>query len=161
MAENPGILQSSIWPLPAYYFKVEIDGSQIMFQKVSGLEVKTNFVTYAHGNMNQPSNMNIAGRTVYEDVTLEKGYFVGNSDLYDWWKMNLSVAEKKTVVIKLMSRDGSDENDREFPEITWTLSEAMQVQLTFPEMDSTNGSTPAIEKLVIRFNSMDVNIAPE
>ena len=74
------------YPLPMFHFKVEIENMQghTSFQKVSGLEAKTNFVKYSHGNTKQSHDYNIPGRTVFTDVTLEKGIFVGDKALYEW-----------------------------------------------------------------------------
>ena len=95
------------YPLPAFYFKVRIDGisGALGFQKVSGLEAKTNFVSYSHGNTKQSYDYNIAGRTVYTDATLEKGVFSGDIDLFEWWKNNLSTAVKRNVQIDLLNED--------------------------------------------------------
>ena len=67
---------ASNYPLPAFYFQVRIDGisGALGFQKVSGLEAKTNFISYSHGNTKQSYDYNIAGRTVYTDATLEKEF---------------------------------------------------------------------------------------
>ena len=97
------------YPLPAFYFQVKIDGisGALGFQKVSGLEAKTNFVSYSHGNTKQSYDYNIAGRTVYTDATLEKGVFSGDTDLFEWWKNNLSTAVKRNVQIDLLNEDGN------------------------------------------------------
>jgi len=114
------------YPLPMFHFKVEIENMQghTSFQKVSGLEAKTNFVKYSHGNTKQSHDYNIPGRTVFTDVTLEKGIFVGDKALYEWWKENLSVPSKKVVTIMLL-------NPSQDTAITWTLNDAMPVQITF------------------------------
>ena len=48
--QSGGLIQDSNWPMPAFYFQVKIDGisGALGFQKVSGLEAKTNFVAYSH-----------------------------------------------------------------------------------------------------------------
>jgi len=140
------------YPLPMFHFKVEIENMQghTSFQKVSGLEAKTNFVKYSHGNTKQSHDYNIPGRTVFTDVTLEKGIFVGDKALYDWWKENLSVPSKKAVTIMLL-------NPSQDTVITWTLNDAMPVQITFSELDSQKTGSPAIEKLILKCNTIDVS----
>ena len=139
------------YPLPAFYFQVKIDGisGALGFQKVSGLEAKTNFVSYSHGNTKQSYDYNIAGRTVYTDATLEKVVFSGDTDLFRWWKNNLSTAVKRNVQIDLLNEDGD-------VEISWKLEDAVPLQMTFAELDSQKKGGPAIEKLVVKYNSLEI-----
>ena len=142
---------ASNYPLPAFYFQVRIDGisGALGFQKVSGLEAKTNFVSYSHGNTKQSYDYNIAGRTVYTDATLEKGVFSGETDLFKWWKNNLSTAVKRNVQIDLLNENGD-------AEISWKLEDAVPLQMTFAELDSQKKGGPAIEKLVVKYNSLEI-----
>ena len=142
---------ASNYPLPAFFFQVRIDGisGALGFQKVSGLEAKTNFVSYSHGNTKQSYDYNIAGRTVYTDATLEKGVFSGDTDLFEWWKNNLSTAVKRNVQIDLLNEDGN-------VEISWKLEDAVPLQMTFAELDSQKKGGPAIEKLVVKYNSLEI-----
>ena len=36
------------WPIAKYHFRVTIDGEQISFQEVSGLEASTDVIEYRH-----------------------------------------------------------------------------------------------------------------
>ena len=148
--------KEKIWPLPAFYFQVEIGQSVFQFQKVTGLEAKTNFLTYSHGNSKQNYDYNIAGRTVYGDVTMEKGVFSKDVRLFEWWKNNLIEAKPQTVLIKLGSMASEDGKTKFSPEMSWSLSAAIPVQINFSEMDSQKKGAPAIEKLVIKFADMVV-----
>ena len=148
--------KEKIWPLPAFYFQVEIGQSVFQFQKVTGLEAKTNFLSYSHGNSKQNYDYNIAGRTVYGDVTMEKGVFSKDVRLFEWWKNNLIEAKPQTVLIKLGSMASEDGKTKFSPEMSWSLSAAIPVQINFSEMDSQKKGAPAIEKLVIKFADMVV-----
>jgi phage tail-like protein len=148
--------KEKIWPLPAFYFQVEIGQSVFQFQKVTGLEAKTNFIKYSHGNSKQNYDYNIAGRTVYGDVTMEKGVFSKDVRLFEWWKNNLIEAKPQTVLIKLGSMASEDGKTKFSPEMSWSLSAAIPVQINFSEMDSQKKGAPAIEKLVIKFADMVV-----
>ena len=148
--------KEKIWPLPAFYFQVEIGQSVFQFQKVTGLEAKTNFIKYSHGNSKQNYDYNIAGRTVYGDVTMEKGVFSKDVRLFEWWEKNLIKAEPQNVLIKLGSMASEDGKTKFSPEMSWSLSAAIPVQINFSEMDSQKKGAPAIEKLVIKFADMVV-----
>ena len=46
-----GEAQDNIWPLPKFYFKVEVDGGiTASFQEVSGLDTETDVTEYRHGD---------------------------------------------------------------------------------------------------------------
>jgi hypothetical protein len=44
---GPGDVQDKFWPLPKFYFSVDIgDVTDIAFQEVSGLDVETGVIVY-------------------------------------------------------------------------------------------------------------------
>lgn len=50
MADD-GASQNAVWPLPAFYFKVEIeDVAALSFKEVSGLEVEIDPIEYRAGD---------------------------------------------------------------------------------------------------------------
>jgi|TARA_B110000046_G_scaffold185530_1_gene227566 phage tail-like protein len=149
--QSGGLIQDSNWPMPSFYFQVQIDEfpDALGFQKVTGLEAKTNFVSYSHGNSLQPYDYNIPGRTVFSDVTLEKGIFSGDTDLFQWWKNNLIEAKPSKVQIFLLNEDGDSE-------MSWVLDNAIPVQITFGELDSQKKGGPAIEKLVMKYSNLEI-----
>lgn len=64
--------QDNVWPLPKFYFKVEVDGLDAAFQEVSGLEAEAQVIEYRHSNSKEFSTIKMPGIKKYSDVTLKK-----------------------------------------------------------------------------------------
>ena len=46
-----GEAQDNVWPLPSFYFKVELGSlGEIAFKEVSGLDMEAQVIEYRHGN---------------------------------------------------------------------------------------------------------------
>lgn len=46
-----GEAQDNVWPLPSFYFKVELGSlGEIAFKEVSGLDMEAKVIEYRHGN---------------------------------------------------------------------------------------------------------------
>lgn len=135
------------WPLPKFYFTVEIDGTEMSFQSVEGLEAEVNVIEYRHSNSKEFSKIKMPGLTTYTNVTLKRGVFNGDVALYDWFsQIGQRSMERKTVLIKLM-----DETDA--PALTWNLNNCFPVKFTPSELNSEDDGEPAIEELEIAFES--------
>ena len=47
-----GEKQDSVWPLPVFYFKVEIGSlGEIAFKEVSGMDAEAQVIEYRHGTV--------------------------------------------------------------------------------------------------------------
>lgn len=68
-----GEVQDNVWPLPKFYFTVEIATlSEATFQEVSGLDVEAQIIEYRHGNSPDFSTIKMPGIKKYGNVTLKK-----------------------------------------------------------------------------------------
>ena len=77
--------QDQYWPLPKYYFSVDIgDFTDLPFQEVSGLDIVTEPIEYRHGNSPAMSAIKMPGIMKYADVTLKKGVFTDDNQFYEW-----------------------------------------------------------------------------
>ena len=71
-----GEKQDNGWPLPAFYFKVEIeDIGEIAFKEVSGMDMEAQVIEYRHGNSPVFSNIKMPGLKKTSNVSLKKGVF--------------------------------------------------------------------------------------
>ena len=53
-----GEAQDNVWPLPSFYFKVELGSlGEIAFKEVSGLDMEAQVIEYRHGNSPVFSNI--------------------------------------------------------------------------------------------------------
>jgi phage tail-like protein len=58
--------QDQFWPLPKFYFSVDIgDQTDLPFQEVSGLDIDTEVIEYRHGNSPVHSTIKMPGLMKY------------------------------------------------------------------------------------------------
>ena len=150
---GPGGEQDQFWPLPKFYFSVDIgDFTDLPFQEVSGLDVETEVIEYRHGNSLTHSTIKMPGLMKYGDITLKKGVFADDNQFYDWIStISLNTYERLTVVIRLLDETGS-------PRMTWTLTNAFPKQVTPTDMNSQS-SEAAIETMVLAHEGLTTEAA--
>jgi phage tail-like protein len=148
-----GADQDQFWPLPKFYFSVDIgDFTDLAFQEVSGLDIDSDVIEYRHGNSPVHSVIKMPGLMKYSDITLKKGVFTTDNRLYDWIsKISLNTYDRLTVVIRLL-----DENTT--PQMTWTLTNAWPKQITSTDMNSQS-SEAAIETIVFVHEGLKIEAA--
>jgi phage tail-like protein len=148
-----GDVQDQFWPLPKFYFSVDIgDITDIPFQEVSGLDVETEVIEYRHGNSPNHGTIKMPGLMKYGDVTLKKGVFVEDNQFYDWInQINLNTYKRVTVVIKLLDEAGD-------PKMIWTLTNAFAQKVTPTDMNSQS-SEAGIETVVFTHEGMTQEVA--
>lgn len=148
-----GADQDQNWPLPKFYFSVDIgDLTDLPFQEVSGLDIDSDVIEYRHGNSPVHSAIKMPGLMKYGDVTLKKGVFATDNQFFDWIsKIQLNTYERLTIVIKLLDEDAT-------PRMTWTLTNAYPKQVTSTEMNSQS-SEVAIESIVFVCEGIQISAA--
>jgi phage tail-like protein len=126
-----GEKQELPWPVPAFQFKVEIDGvGEIACAEVSGLEAEADVIEYRAGNSKEYSVVKMPGLMKYADITLKKGMFQDDKVFNEYFaKITMNTIERKTVTIQLLDEAAN-------PVFTWTLTNA------FPKRSRDHPSTP-------------------
>ena len=75
-----GDTQDQFWPLPKYYFSVDIgDYTDLPFIEVIGLEIGTDLIEYRHGNSPSHTPIKMPGIGTATDVTFKKGVFADDN----------------------------------------------------------------------------------
>lgn len=145
--------QDQFWPLPKFYFSVDIgDQTDLPFQEVSGLDIDTEVIEYRHGNSPVHSTIKMPGLMKYGDITLKKGVFTTDNKFYDWIsKISLNTYERLTVVIRLLDEQGE-------PKMVWTLINAFPKQITPTDMNSQS-SEGAIETIIFVHEGLRIEAA--
>jgi|UniRef100_UPI0040474500 phage tail-like protein len=145
--------QDQFWPLPKFYFSVDIgDQTDLPFQEVSGLDIDAEVIEYRHGNSPVHSTIKMPGMKKYSDITLKKGVFTTDNKFYEWIsKISLNTYERLTVVIRLLDEAGA-------PKMTWTLTNAFAKQITPTDMNSQS-SEAAIETIVFAHEGLRIEAA--
>ena len=137
-----GDTQNNIWPLPKFYFSVNINGTDYPFQEVSGLETETQVIEYRAGSSKQFSTIKMPGIAKFGNITLKKGIFVHDNNFWNWYsKIKMNTIARTTVIIKLLDESGN-------PTMTWTLQNAWPTKIQGTDLKS-DGNEVAVETLEI------------
>lgn len=135
---------SELWPIPKFHFTVTSDGvgGEVGFQEVSGLKLSTELIEYRAGNDPTYIKQRIPGLKNFDNITLKKGMFKGDTALYDWFSdVQTNVERREDITISLLDEEGT-------PIMTWTVTRCFPVTVTFPDL-SGEANEIAIEELEI------------
>ncbi len=145
-----GEAQGDVWPLPKFYFLVDI-GSQtkLPFQEVSGLDSETQVIEYRAGNNKVFSTIKMPGIVKFGNVTLKKGVFVKDNKFWEWYnKIKMNTVERVPVTIQLLDEGGN-------ATMTWTLANAWPTKITGTDLKS-DGNEVAVETIEIAHEGLTV-----
>lgn len=128
-------------PVVNFNFKVEWGGTRIGFQEVSGLKMENEVLEYREGSSKDYSTTKIPGLTKYSNITLKRGIFLGDNELYDWWKTVHDSEFRKDIIISQLN--GSFE-----PIIVYKIRSAWPVKFESSNLNAIHSGI-AIESLEI------------
>jgi phage tail-like protein len=74
-------------PLPKFFFKVTINGKEIAFQEVSGLDQESDTVEYRAGNSSNFIKSKRRGLFKSGQISMKRGTFKGDKVLLDFFAM--------------------------------------------------------------------------
>ncbi len=155
------------WPLSKFSFKISIGGfsGELDFETMDGLGATVAKMEFRDGNSKKFHKQHRPTLTSYDPVTLKKGMFQGDSEIYDWFSNVSSGAlfgDARTVTIKLTEIDfgmgGLGGSHRVL--FQWTLDKAYVTKFTPPSLDGGAESEPAVEELEISYQSFTANANP-
>jgi phage tail-like protein len=149
MADDGSAQQKTIWPLPKFAFKVEWDSTEMLFQEVSGLDISTTPIEYRVGNSKVFAPVKMPGLLKFGDVTMKKGVFKGDNDLWKWFvQVKMNVIKRVPVTISLL-------DEAQAPTMVWKLVNAWPSKLTSTDLKST-GNEVAIETIVVTHEGLTI-----
>lgn len=145
-----GEKQDAVWPLPSFYFKVEIDGiDEIAFKEISGLDVEAQIIEYRHGNSPAFSTIKMPGIQKSSNVSLKKGVFAKDNKLWDWFsKIQMNTIERKAVTISLLDQSNA-------PTMVWKLANAWPTKITGVSLKS-DGNEVAVESIDLAHEGLTI-----
>ncbi len=148
-----GEKQDNVWPLPAFYFKVEIeDIGEIAFKEVSGLDIEAQPIEYRHGNSPQFSTIKMPGIKKSSNVSLKKGVFKSDNKFFNWFnEIKLNTIKRRAVTISLLDEAGA-------PTMVWKLVNAWPTKITGVSLKS-DGNEPAVEQVDLAHEGITIENA--
>ncbi|MEL7003824.1 MAG: phage tail protein, partial [Bacteroidota bacterium] len=73
------------YPMMAYHYLVEIDGTEVRFQEVSGLDVEIEYTKYRSGDNEYFRTINVAGMQKFSGTLVcKKGIFEDDEELMEF-----------------------------------------------------------------------------
>ena len=147
----PGESQNSVWPLAKFHFEVKVGDEEWYFQEVKGLESEVEVLEYRHGKSKQFSVFKMPGMRKVTNVTLKKGLFTGDTDLFDWYNSNrMNRPDRRTVTISLL-------NERHEAEMVWTLLNAFPIKIESTDFNAQQ-SEIAVETLTLAHEDLSISL---
>lgn len=131
--------QRQRYPLPAYNFRVTVDGTSVSFAEVSGIAIEYQKATYRHG-LSYWEGERV--KTYYDEgepvsITLRKGTVRGMDVLHRW----IRERQERTLDVSLCDERGE-------PVVSWRVRNAVPVKLEAPTFDASAGDV-AVESLEV------------
>lgn len=145
-----GEAQDNVWPLPAFYFKVEVeDLGEMSFKEVSGLDLEAQIIEYRHGNSPAFSTIKMPGLKKSSNISLKKGVFKSDNKFFDWFnEIKLNTIKRRAVTISLLDEEGN-------PTMVWKLANAWPTKITGVSLKS-DGNDVAMEQLDLAHEGLTI-----
>ncbi|MBB6250768.1 phage tail protein [Nitrospirillum iridis] len=145
-----GETQNNIWPLPKFYFSVQIGSNTVSFQEVTGLDSEARPIEYRHGDSPSFYPIKMPGLGKVGNVTMRKGIFVNDTALWDWFnQIAMNTIQRQTVVVNLLDETAA-------PKMVWTLNNAWPTKITGTDLKS-EGNEVAVESVEIAYETLTIS----
>ncbi len=144
------------WPIASFHFRMTIDGEQISFQEISGLDHEVDVIEYRHGDSEVFSVIKLAGLTKTTDLTCKKGIFKDDDRLLEllnkvYEKDYYSNSDSRMdILVELLDETGETM-------MTWNITNAFPIKLTGPSLNSQS-SEVAIEEIVFTYEGLTTSL---
>jgi phage tail-like protein len=144
--------ENTTWPLPKFYFSVTGLASPASFQEVTGLESEAQVIEYRAGDSKGFNTIKMPGLAKNGNVTLKKGIFVTDSNLWTWFStIAMNTIPRSTVVVNLLDETGA-------PRVTWTLNNAFPTKYSGTDLKS-DGNEVAVETMEVAYETLTMKYA--
>lgn len=152
-----GVGAHNEWPLSKFSFEISIGGftGYVSFQGMDGMGATIATMKFRDGNSQKFYEQSRPTLTAYDPVTLKKGVFSGDTDLFDWFN-NVSqgsmFSDMRTVTIHLSELTGNGQTHM----FTWTLEKAFVTKFTPSNLDGEAENELAIEEVELTYQSFSM-----
>lgn len=143
------------YPILAFYFRVEINGTEISFQEVSGLKAKVGFAKYRHGDSENFHAINVPGIVEFDPLVCRKGLIEDDENLTELFndmfeeKAYYNQEDKFDMEVEVLNPDGE-------VVMAYLIEGAFPEEISGPKLNALANEI-AIEEMVFRYDSMKVS----
>lgn len=149
MADDGSAQSTATWPLVKFSFQVKWDDAEFIFQEVTGLSSETQVIEYRGGSSPVYSTVKMPGIQKFSNVTLKKGMFKGDKNMWDKYNLlKMNTYKRATITISLL-------DEGQAVAMSWTLTNAFPVKITVTDMKS-DGNEVAVESLELAHEGLKV-----
>lgn len=149
MADDGSAQSAATWPLVKFSFQVKWDDAEFIFQEVTGLSSETQVIEYRGGSSPVYSTVKMPGIQKFSNVTLKKGMFKGDKNLWDKYNLiKMNTYKRATITISLL-------DESQAVAMSWTLTNAFPTKITVTDMKS-DGSEIAVESLELAHEGLKI-----
>lgn len=145
------------WPESKYHFRVTIDGENISFQEVSGLDQETEVIEYRHGDSEVFTTIKRAGLVKTSNLVLKKGVFADDDRMLELfnriYEKDFYTAEdsRMDILIELLDEQGDTV-------MAWNIIRAIPVKLTGTDLKS-DANEVAVESIEFVHEGITTSLA--
>ena len=143
-----------MWPVNRFHFEVEIEGSTISFQEVTGLESQTEVIEYRHGDSEIFSPNKSAGLVKTSNLVLKKGIFHDDEEMLEFFK---AITEEKAYYTQDDRMDITvtllDEQAEAV--MSWSITNAFPIKYSGTDLKS-DANEIAIETIEFAYEEIEV-----
>jgi phage tail-like protein len=118
-------------------------------RKFTGLRHETQVIEYRHNNSKVFDTIKMPGIQKLGNVTLKKGIFKGDDDLWKNFNAIKNTTKKTTVVISLLDESNA-------VAMSWSLSNAFPTKITATDMKADSNEV-AIETMEIAHEGLTIS----
>ena len=143
-----------MWPVAKFHYEVEIDGTPISFQEVSGLETETTVIEYRHGDSEIFSPNKSAGLIKTSNLVLKKGIFHDDDESLELFK---AITEEKSyytqddrmdITVTLFDEQGE-------AVMSWNITQAFPIKYTGTDLKS-DANEVALETIEFAYEEIEI-----
>lgn len=145
------------WPVAKFHFRVTIDGEQMSFSEVSGLEVNTDVIEYRHGDSEVFSTIKTAGIVKTSNLVLKKGVFADDDRMLELFQQ---IYEKDfygeedsrmDILVELLDETGETV-------MAWNIIRAFPIKFSGTDLKS-DANEIAIESVEFAYENIEVSLS--
>lgn len=147
-----GHIAEDQWVQSKFHFRVTIDGTQLSFQEVTGLETTNEVIEYRHGDHDLFITTKRIGMTKTSELTFKKGVFEGDDHLLEIFnetydKHYASTADgRRDILVELLDETGD-------AVMVWNVVNAIPTKLGGVSLKS-DANEAAIEEITFVYEQL-------